>query len=100
MYLVMIFRVSFSSSFPFKYQKTLPSDISQPKYVFECIFRQHDDGKENNINDYNYQQLDSLKLQPDFKYYQNHEFHKLCQNFKKKKKNLHYSTYKHLPFQR
>lgn len=95
----MIFRVSFSSSFPFKYQKTLPSDISQPKSVFEYIFRQHDDGKENNINDYNHQQLDNLKLQPDFRYYQNHEFHKLCQNLKKKQ-NPHYSTYKHLPFQR
>ena len=60
-------------------------NINQPKYVFEYTFRQHDDGKENNIVDYNDQQFDNLRLRPDFKYYQNHEFHKLSQNLKKNK---------------
>ena len=43
---------------------------------------QHDDGKEYSIIDYNDQQLDNPRLQPDFKYYQIHEFHKLSQNLK------------------
>ena len=77
--------ISFNSNFPCKCQKTLPSDINQPKYVFEYTFRQHDYGKENNIIDYNDQQLDNLRLRPDFKYYQNHEFHKLSQNLKRNK---------------
>ena len=77
--------ISFNSNFPCKCQKTLPSHINQPIYVFEYTFRQHDDGKENNIIDYNDQQLDNLRVRPDFKYYQNHEFHKLSQNLKKNK---------------
>ena len=77
--------ISFNSSFPCKCQKILPSDINHPKYAFEYTFRQHDDDKENNNIDYNDQQLDNLRLQPDFKYYQNHEFHKLSQNLIKNK---------------
>ena len=77
--------ISFNSNFPCKCQKTLPSHINQPIYVFEYTFRQHDDGKENNIIDYNDQQLDNLRVRPDFKYYQNHEFYKLSQNLKKNK---------------
>ena len=67
---------------PWKCHNTLPSNTEQPKYVFKYTFRQHDDDddKENNIIDNHNQNLDSLRLQPDFKYYQNHEFHKLGQS--------------------
>ena len=53
--------------------------MDQSNYVFEYIFRQHDDDKENNNIDYNDLQLDNLRPQPGFKYYQNHDFHKLSQ---------------------
>ena len=55
----------------------------------------HDDDndKENNIIDYYNQQLHNLRLQPDFEYYQKHEFHKLSRSLIKKKKNSQYSTY-------
>ena len=48
----------------------------------------HDDDndKENNIIDYNNQQLHNLRLQPDFEYYQKHEFHKLSRSLIKKTK--------------
>ena len=59
--------------------------MNKPKYVFEYAFRQHDDNKENNIINHNDQHLNNLKLQLDFKYYQNHEFHKLSQSFIKNK---------------
>ena len=62
------------------YLKTLRSDMSQLKYVFEYTCRQNDDEKENNIIGYNNQLLHNPKLQPDFKYYQNHEFQKLSQS--------------------
>ena len=58
---------------------------NQLKYVFECTFRQHDEDRENKIIDYNNQQLDNLRLQPDFKYYQNYEFYKLRQSLIKNK---------------
>ena len=50
----------------------------------------HDDDndKENNIIDYNNQQLHNLRLQPDFEYYQKHEFHKLSRSLIKKNKTL------------
>ena len=61
----------------------MPKDITirhrPTKYVFENIFREYDDDKENNIIDYSDQERDYLRLQLDFKYYQNHEFHKQSQ---------------------
>ena len=77
------------------YLKTLRSDMSQLKYVFEYTCRQNDDEKENNIIGYNNQLLHNPKLQPDFNYYQNHEFQKLSQKFDKQR-NIQYSTNKHL----
>ena len=61
--------ISFSSNFSCKqYQKTVPSNISQPKYILEYTFRRHNHDKENNIFDYNNQQLDNLRPKTDFKY--------------------------------
>ena len=80
-----ILSISFDSNFPCKCQKKTIKNKNQQKYVFDLIFRQYDDDKENDITDYNGQQLGNLWLQPDFKYHQNHEFHKLSPSLIKNK---------------
>ena len=71
---------SFNSNFLCKCQKTLHSDIHEHKYIFNYKFSNSDKNNENNIVDFNDKHLDNLVTQPDFKYYQSHEFHKLNQN--------------------
>ena len=69
---------SFNSNFFCKcHQKTLPSDIHEHSMFFNCKFNNSDKNNENNIADFNDRHLDNLVIQPDFKYYHNHKFHKL-----------------------
>ena len=47
---------------------------------FNYKFSNSDKNNKNNIVDFNDKHLDNLVIQPDFKYYQSHEFHKLNQS--------------------
>lgn len=70
----------FNSNFLCKCQKTLLSDTHEHKYVVNYKFSNSDKNNENNIFDFNDKHLDNLVIQINFKYYQNHEFHKLSQS--------------------
>ena len=64
-------------------QINLPADVkeSKNKYVFK--HSKNDTTKDINILDKNDNEFEKLSIGPKFKYYQNHEFHKLKQNLTK-----------------
>ena len=51
---------------------------NKDKYIFK--YRENDTTKDSNILD---NEFEKLSIDPKFKYYQNHEFHKLKQNLTK-----------------
>ena len=61
----------------------MPSDTKEnrDKYIFK--YSENDTTKSSNIFDKNYNEFEKLSIDPKFKYYQNHEFHKLKQNLTK-----------------
>ena len=73
----------FSSSFNCVCQINLPFDTKEnrDKYIFK--YSENDTTKSSNIFDKNYNEFEKLSIDPKFKYYQNHEFHKLKQNLTK-----------------
>ena len=83
----VIVQNNFNSSFSCKWQTSYKSEIGRTKFVFK--YRINDNGHEKlygNIFDNNDAMLDDFVLQPKFKYYDNHEFHKLS-------KHLHGTNY-------
>ena len=64
-------------------QINLPSDVKEnkDKYIFK--HSKNDTTKDINILDKNDNEFEKLSIGPKFKYYQNHEFHKLKQNLTK-----------------
>ena len=64
-------------------QINLPSDVKEnkDKYIFK--HSKNDTTKDINTLDKNDNEFEKLSIDPKFKYYQNHEFHKLKQNLTK-----------------
>ena len=52
--------------------------------MFLYCFDRYKDKPGNNIIDLDDKELDKISIQLNFQYYQNHEFHKLSQDLKKK----------------
>ena len=76
---------TFNSNFDCRCNTSSNFQLGSSKYIFQ---KNLDDLKKDNkfnIIDENGTIMDDL-IQPSFKYYQNHEFHKLCK--KKKPKNI------------
>ena len=74
----VIVQNTFNSSFSCKSQTSSKYEIGRPEFVFK--YRVNDNYHEisyGNIIDNNDAILDNFVLQPNFKYYDNHEFHKL-----------------------
>ena len=74
----VIVQNSFNSSFSCKSQTSSKYEIGRPEFVFK--YRVNDNYHERsygNIIDNNDAILDNFVLQPNFKYYDDHEFHKL-----------------------
>ena len=69
-------------------QPTLSTDIADNKYILNYCFDEYKDRPGNNIIDLNDKELNKISIQPNFQYYQNHKFHKLSQNLKKKNQTL------------
>ena len=78
---------TFNSNFSCKCQKNLTSDIKSD-YKFRFYSGQKSGQKSHksgqNPIDLNDEQLQKVALEPNFKYYQNHELHKLKNNLEKK----------------
>ena len=58
--------------------------------MFLYCFDRYKDKPGNNIIDLDDKELDKISIQLNFQYYQNHEFHKLSQDLKKKKSLVSY----------
>ena len=61
----------------------MPSDIKENKGKYIFKYSGNDTTKDSNILYKNDNEFEKLSIDPKFKYYQNHEFHKLKQNLKK-----------------
>ena len=74
---------SFNSHFNCVCHINLPQDVKEnkDKYIFQ--YNENDTSKDSNILDKNDNEVEKLSIDPKFKYYQNHEFHKLKQNLTK-----------------
>ena len=68
---------SFNSNFNCVCQFNLPSDIKENKD--KCIFKYNENNtsKDNHILYRNDNEFEKLSIEPKFKYYRIHEFHKL-----------------------
>ena len=89
----VIVQNTFNSSFSCKCQTSCKYEIGRPEFVFK--YRINDNDHEmtyGNIIDNNDAKLDDFVLQPNFRYYDNHEFHKLS-------KHLHQTNDFSLEFQ-
>ena len=73
---------TFNSNFSCKRQKNLTSDIKSD-YKFRFYSKDLNDKSGQNPIDLNDEQLQKVALEPNFTYYQNHEFHKLKNNLEK-----------------
>ena len=72
---------TFNSSFSCKYQTSFKYEIGRPEFVFR--YRINDNGHERsygNITDNNDAILDEFVHQTNFKYYDNHDIHKLSKH--------------------
>ena len=74
---------TFNSNFSCKCQKNLTSDIKSD-YKFRFYSKDLNDTSGQNPIDLNDEQLQKVALEPNFKYYQHHKFHKLKINLEKK----------------
>ena len=74
---------TFNSNFQCKCQSSTDYEHGDVKYTFnyKSVYK---DKTFNNINDTNDQMFDNFILQPNFKFYQNHDFHKLSEKLKTK----------------
>ena len=75
---------TFNSNFSCKCQENLASHNIKSDYKFRFYSKEINDKCGQNLIDLNDEQLQKIALQPNFKYYQNHEFHKLINNIDKK----------------
>ena len=75
---------TFNSNFQCKCQSSTDYEQGDVKYTFnyKSVYK---DKTFNNINDTNDQMFDNFILQPNFKFYQNHDFHKLSEKLNKNK---------------
>ena len=72
---------TFNSSFSCKCQTSSKYEIARPEFVFKYRINDNDHERSyGNIIDNNDAILDNFVLQPNFKYYDNHEFHKLSKH--------------------
>ena len=81
-----LLKETFNSIFLCKCQTSTDYKQGDPKYVFD--YKIKETSKElsyNNTIENNDQILDNFTLQPNFKVYQNHDFHKMTQNVNKQK---------------
>ena len=77
----VIVQNTFNSSFSCKCQTSSKYEIGRPEFVFKYRINDNDHEKTyGNIIDNNNAILDNFVLQPNFKYYDNHEFHKLSKH--------------------
>ena len=75
----VIVQNTFNSSFSCK--KSSKYEIGRPELVFKYRINDNDHERSyGNITDNNDAILDNFVLQPNFKYYDNHEFHKLSKH--------------------
>ena len=79
---------SFNSNFSCKCQKNVASHIKSD-FKFRFYSNELNDKCRQNLIDFNDEQLQKIALEPNFKYYQNHEFHKLINKLHKKFSILH-----------
>ena len=72
---------TFNSTFFCKYQTSCKYEIVRPEFVFKYRINDNDHERSyGNITDNNDAILDDFVLHPNFKYYDNHEFHKLSKH--------------------
>ena len=77
----VIVQNTFNSSFSCKCQTSCKYKIGRPEFVFKYRINDNDHERSyGNIFDNNDAILDDFVLQPNFKYYDNHEFHKLSKH--------------------
>ena len=77
---------SFNSNFSCKCQKTKNFVLGPEKYIFNCkVDSEKTDKPYSSHIDYSDMMTDSFILQPKFKFYQTHEFHKLVNNLSENK---------------
>ena len=81
-----IVNVSFNSNFLWKCQKTTKFVLGSEKYIFEYkVDSEKTDKPYSSHIDYSDMMNDGFVLQPKFKFYQTHEFHKLVNNLSENK---------------
>ena len=77
----MIVQNTFNSSFSCKCQTSFKYETRKPEFAFKYRINDGDHERSyGNIIDNNDAILDDFVLQPNFKYYDNHEFHKLSKH--------------------